>query len=88
MMEKGKILTYELEFYKNLFVRTYSSLYKRVYCAVGFNKYDTEDLLQATAYHAWKSRRQLRDPEKAEAWLCRIAEAEFIELIKSIREEN
>lgn len=51
--------------------------YKSLVCSIAFsatgNLSQSEDIAQETFLSAWKSLRQLREPEKLRSWLCGIA---------------
>ncbi len=52
--------------------RSYSGkLYRMAYAITG-NKSDSEDVLQETFVKCYLNRAKLKDPERFEAWLCRI----------------
>jgi len=48
-----------------------SDLYRLAYRLVG-QAAAAEDLVQEAFYHAWRSRKSLKDPSKARAWLYQI----------------
>lgn len=52
-------------------VREYNALLGLAFLLLG-NRAEAEDTLHTSMEHAWRSRRQLRDPAKARAWVHRI----------------